>query len=449
MAHTRSSCPSGKSTRKEHLPMKLHERCQKVSGITRNLRDAGIYPYFRPISRSWGTEVEVAGKRLVMIGSNDYLGLAHDARVKEAAAQAIYRMGTGPGGSRFLSGNMVLHQTLEERLAAFVGKKRAVLHVTGFSTNLGALGCLLTPKDYVLCDRENHASIFAGVGGTKKMGTFAHNDAASAARKIASEMGKPDFDGQVLLITEGIFSMSGDVAVMDELAALKKQFPDLLIYLDDAHGLGVLGPNGRGTAQHFGVIKEADFIMGTFSKAFASIGGFIASDEVDVLEYIQHQSRTQIFSAALPAASTMAALTCIDILEAEPERVERLHAITARMRAAYREIGLRITESPSPIIPITIGADEKAFMFAQELFERGIFALPAIYPAVPRGQALIRTACMSTQQDRQLDFVLEVMDEMARKYRIRVQDQDEDASGDMDGATESTIAGARSSQSIL
>jgi len=429
--------------------MKLHERCQKVSGITRNLRDAGIYPYFRPISRSWGTEVEVAGKRLVMIGSNDYLGLAHDARVKEASAQAVYRMGTGPGGSRFLSGNMVLHQTLEERLAAFVGKKRAVLHVTGFSTNTGALGCLLTPSDYVLCDRENHASIFAGVGGTKRMGTFAHNDAESAARKIATEMGKPDFDGQVLLITEGIFSMSGDVAAMDELAALKKKFPDMLLYLDDAHGLGVLGANGRGTANHFGVTEQTDFIMGTFSKAFASIGGFVASDEVDVLEYIQHQSRTQIFSAALPAACTMAALTCIDILETEPELVERLRATTHKMRKAYTDIGLRITQSFSPIIPITIGSDEKAFMFAQELFDRGIFALPAIYPAVPRGHALIRTACMSTHEDRQMDFVLEVMDEMARKYRIRIQDQDEDDASESLEQTASAIPGARSSQSIL
>jgi len=429
--------------------MKLHDRCQKVSGILRNLRDAGIYPYFRPITRSWGTEVEVAGKRLVMIGSNDYLGLAHDARVKEASAQAVYSMGTGPGGSRFLSGNMVLHQTLEERLAAFVGKKRAVLHVTGFSTNMGSLGCLLTPSDYVLCDRENHASIFAGVGGTKRMGTFAHNDAESAARKIAAEMGKPDFDGQVLLITEGIFSMSGDVAVMDELAALKRKFPEILIYLDDAHGLGVLGENGRGTANHFGVTAQTDFIMGTFSKAFASIGGFVASDEVDVLEYIQHQSRTQIFSAALPAACTMAALTCIDILETEPERVERLRANTSRMRQAYHEIGLRITDSLSPIIPITIGSDEKAFMFAQELFDRGIFALPAIYPAVPRGHALIRTACMSTHEDRQLDFVLEVMDEMARKYRIRIQDQDEGPAEDGPGQASTNIPGARSSQSLL
>ena len=429
--------------------MKLHDRCQKVSGMARSLKETGLYPYFRPISHSWGTEVECAGKRLVMINSNDYLGLAHDARVKEASVQAIYRMGTGPGGSRFLSGNMTLHQTLEERLAAFVGKKRAVLHVTGFSTNLGALGCLLTPSDYVLCDRENHASIFAGITGTKKMGTFAHNDAASASRKIAAEMGKPDFDGQVMVITEGIFSMSGDMAVMDEIAALKKDYPDLLIYLDDAHGLGVLGQGGRGSANQFGVTAQTDFIMGTFSKAFASIGGFIASDHVDILDYIQHQSRTQIFSAALPAACTTAALACLDILEAEPERVERLRVNIRRMRRAYREMGLDVADTISPIIPITIGSDEKAFMFAQELFQRGIFALPAIYPAVPRGHALIRTACMSTHEDRQMDFVLEVMDEMARKYRIRIQDREEDAQAPADAQTQPTIAGARSSQSYL
>jgi len=236
---------------------------------------------------------------------------------------------------------------------------------------------------------------------------------------------------------------------MDELAALKDKFPDILIYLDDAHGLGVLGENGRGTANHFGITDRADFIMGTFSKAFASIGGFIASDHDDVLEYIQHQSRTQIFSAALPAASTAAAMTCIEIMEQEPERVERLRAVTSKMRTAYREMGLRITDSISPIIPITIGTDEKAFMFARELFERGIFALPAIYPAVPRGEALIRTACMSTHQDRQLDYVLEVMDDMARKYRIRVQDQDEEVQGEDEPAGASNIAGARSSQSLL
>ncbi len=410
--------------------MRLSTRCEHFNAVHAEIASQGINPYFRPIAKTWGSEVEVAGKRLVMIGSNDYLGLSHDPRVMDASAKAIYAWGTGPGGSRFLSGNMVLHQLLEERLAAFVGKKGSVVHVTGFSTNLGALGCLITPADTVLCDRESHASIFEGIKSTKaRISTFAHNDAANAAKKIA-EARQTRPDGDIFLITEGVFSMSGDVAVFDELAQLKDQFPEIIIYLDDAHGLGVLGPGGRGTALHFDAAPRTDLIMGTFSKAMASIGGFIASDDEEVLRYMRYQSRTQIFSAALPAANTTAVLTCLDILEKEPERVTRLHKVTRRMREGYKEIGLRIGQSASPIIPILIGSDEKAFLFSQALFEEGVFALPAIYPAVPRGQALIRTAYMSTHEDRQMDFVLEVLDRLARKFRIRAQDVEEDEVND-------------------
>ena len=402
--------------------MKLKERAKEFADRRKVVLEQGFYPYFRKIARTWGSEVEVDGKRLVMIGSNDYLGLSHDPRVMEASVQAVYRWGTGPGGSRFLSGNMVLHHALEDRLANFVGKKHAVVHVTGFSTNLGSLGAILTPADTVLCDRESHASIFAGVQATKvRMKAFAHNDADSADRKIA-RIYKAGCEGQVFLITEGIFSMSGDVSALPSLVALKDKYPELIIYLDDAHGLGVLGHGGRGAAAHFGVVPKVDFIMGTFSKSFASIGGFIAADDPNILDFLRHHSRTQIFSAALPAANTCAALTCIDILEAEPERVERLREITTRMRKGYREIGLCIPESESPIIPILIGSDEKAFIFAQELFDNGIFALPAIYPAVPRGEALIRTAFMSSHEDRQLDYVLEVLAKLAVKYEIRESD---------------------------
>ncbi len=305
-----------------------------------------------------------------------------------------------------------------------------MVHVTGFSTNLGALGCLITPADTVLCDRESHASIFEGIKSTRaRISTFAHNDAANAAKKIA-EARQTRPEGDIFLITEGVFSMSGDVAVFGELARLKDQFPEIIIYLDDAHGLGVLGPGGRGTALHFDAAPRTDLIMGTFSKAMASIGGFIASDDEEVLRYMRYQSRTQIFSAALPAANTTAVLTCLDILEKEPERVTRLHKVTRRMREGYKEIGLRIGQSASPIIPILIGSDEKAFMFSQALFEEGVFALPAIYPAVPRGQALIRTAYMSTHEDRQMDYVLEVLDRLARKIRIRAQDVEEDEVND-------------------
>lgn len=403
--------------------MRFKERCAQFSALRDQMDAQGVKtPYFRPIAKTWGSEVEVGGKRLVMIGSNDYLGLSHDPRVTEASAEAVRRWGTGPGGSRFLSGNLTLHNRLEERLAEFVGKKYALVHVTGFSTNLGALGCMITPADSVLCDRECHASIIAGVMPTKaRMGTFAHNDAAHALKKVnqASE-NRPD--GDVFLITEGVFSMSGDAAPLKEIAAIKKERPDVIIYLDEAHSLGVFGKNGQGLAYADGVTKDVDFIMGTFSKAMASIGGFIAADDYQSLRYLKIHSRTQIFSAALPAANTMAVLTCLDILEKEPERVERLHAITNKMRKGYQEIGLCTGNSASPIIPILVGSDEKAFMFSQALFEAGIFALPAIYPAVPRGEALIRTAYMSTHEDRQLDFVLEVLDKLAGEFKVRKGD---------------------------
>jgi len=427
--------------------MRLRQRCDQFNALHSMISAQGINPYFRPIAKTWGTEVEVDGKRLVMIGSNDYLGLSHDPRVMDASAKAVYTWGTGPGGSRFLSGNMVLHHQLEERLAAFVGKKYAVVHVTGFSTNMGAFGVLLTPADSVICDRENHASIFEGIKNTKaRLTTFAHNDAAQALKRVEeAKAARPD--GDVVLVTEGVFSMSGELAVLDELAAIKDAHPDVIFYLDDAHGLGVFGRGGRGAANHFHITDKVDFIMGTFSKSLASIGGFIASDDKDMMGYMRYQSRTQIFSAALPAANTAAVLTCLDILEREPERVDRLHEVTLRMRQAYKDLGLRIGGSASPIIPIIIGSDEKAFQFSRALFEAGVFALPAVYPAVPRGQALIRTAYMSTHQDRQLDFVLSVLERLAKEFGVRECDQaDEPGFSNMDEEAE---AGARAKLSYL
>jgi glycine C-acetyltransferase len=357
-----------------------------------------------------------------MIGSNDYLGLSHEPRVMEAAAKAMRHWGTGAGGSRFLCGNLVLHEVLEERLAAFVNKKKAVVHVTGFSTNLGAIACLLTPQDAILCDRENHASIFEGCQASRaRLIPFAHNDVEDAAKKLASIREK-NSQSLVLLITEGVFSMSGDMSPLPELVRLKEEYPDLLIYLDDAHGLGVMGPQGRGTVAHFGLTSQVDFIMGTFSKALASVGGFIAADDEDVLEYLRHNSRPLIFSAALPASNAATVIGCLDVLETEPERVARLWDITRRVHAGYREIGLITGDSKTPIIPIHIGDDLKAATFARDLFDQGIFALPAIFPAVPRGQAVIRTAYMSTHEDRQIDFVLEVLSRLAKEHRIRAED---------------------------
>jgi glycine C-acetyltransferase len=402
--------------------MALKNRCQPFAHMVQDAKKQGIYPYFRPIDRSWGTEVEVSGRRLIMIGSNDYLGFTHDPRIIEATAKAALRWGSGPGGSRFLCGNLTLHEALEERLAAFVGKKKAVVHATGFTTNLGAIACMLTPQDIIVCDRENHASIFEGCQASRaRLIPFAHNDPVAAERKLAAARQR-NANGCLLLITEGVFSMSGDMAPLDELVKLKKAYHDLLIYLDDAHGLGVMGKGGRGTAHHFGHTSQVDFIMGTFSKALASIGGFIAADDEDVLEYLRHHSKPLIFSAALPASNAATVLACLDSLDEDPGRVTRLWEITRQVHQGYQEIGVTTRHSKTPIIPICIGSEDKAFVFAKDMFDHGVFALPAIYPAVPRGQAVIRTAYMSTHKKSQIDYVLEVIAKLAKKHRIRACD---------------------------
>ncbi len=399
--------------------MILKTRYKPFADYVRSAKQNGFYPYFHPISQSWGPEVEVGNRRLVMVGSNDYLGFTHDPRVIEATAKSLDRWGTGPGGSRFLCGNMTLHETLEERLAAFVGKKRAIVHTTGFSANLGAIGCLVNSKDVILCDKEIHASIYAGCRLSQaRIVPFRHNNVEAARRKIRWARDKFP-EGCILLITEGVFSMSGDVSPLPEIIKLKEEFPDLVIYVDDAHGLGVMGTRGAGTPDHHTANGSVDFIMGTFSKALASIGGFIASDDEDVLEYIKHHSKTLIFSAALPASNVATVLACLDILESEPERLERLRQNTLRARTGYRQIGLKTRDSLTPIIPIEVGAEEKAYRLSLELFEEGVFALPAVYPAVPKGHAIIRTAYMSTHEPHHIDFVLQVLDKMARKYQIR------------------------------
>jgi len=380
-------------------------------------RDRGYYPYFRPISRCHGPEVETDNRRMVMLASNDYLGLSQDPRVVEAAVSAMRRWATGPGGSRFLCGNTTLHEALEERLADLLGKKKALVYTTGFGANLGTLSCLLSPGSYILCDKENHASIFEGARASQaRVVPFEHNDIESAEERLSAIL-KRRPDATVLLVTEGVFSMSGDLAILPQLVRLKEKHPKLYVYLDDAHGLGVMHKQGRGTPAHFGVTSEVDFIMGTFSKAMASIGGFVASDHVELLEYLKHQSRTLIFSAALPAGNVAAALTCLDILEKEPERIERLHRNARRARDGYRQIGLQVPEGETPIVPILIGPEFQAAYFAQEMFNNGIFAVPAMYPAVPRGGALIRTAFMATHEDRHIDFVLETLDGLYRRLR--------------------------------
>lgn len=402
-------------------PMKHYK---ELAEYVEFLKSKGGYSYFKPISRSYGSEVEVGDRRLVMAGSNDYLGLTHDPRVQDAAEAALRAFGSSARGTRFGAGNTELLGRLEATLAKFVGKRHALVHSTGFLSNYSAIGCLVTPRDVMLCDREDHASIFEGCKATfGKVVPFRHNDADSARSKLQYVRKKyPDAD--VFLITEGVFSMSGDVTILPELLDLKKEDPKLFFYLDDAHGLGVMGPGGRGTAMHFGRGDEVDLIMGTFSKAMASIGGFLAVDNEDLANYIRHKSLPLNHTSALSPANAATALACLEILEKEPERVERLWETTNYMRQGYDRIGMIMEDSRSPIIPLFIGDEEKAYYFSMELFERGVFALPAIYPAVPRGQALIRTAFMSTHTREQLDFVLNSFEELAAKHQVRRQDMD-------------------------
>lgn len=392
----------------------LREQCPGFAQMIRKAQQAGYYPFFHPIRWGEGAEVEVDGRRLIMVGSNDYLGLARDPRVIEAAVAAVRTYGTSHGGSRFLCGNTALHEELEARLADWVGKKKALVHATGYQTNLGILGALSAGTDWIVSDHENHASLLAGARNSGvRRAWYRTRDAASAARKVAAIRRRHE-GARIAVVTDSLFSMSGEVAPLAELAALKAADPRMMLFVDEAHGLGVLGPGGRGAVAEAGATAATDFIMGTFSKALASIGGFVASDDEDVVLYLKHHSQSLIFSAALPAMNVAAALAALDILQAEPERLDRLRQVVRRARAAYRQMGLPVPAAESPILPIPVGDDTRACHMARTLFERGVFAMPALFPAVPRGHAMVRTAYMSAHTDRQLDQVFEALAEVCR-----------------------------------
>ena len=378
------------------------------------VKASGLYPFFHRIEESCGSTVVCDGKKLVMTGSNNYLGLTHDPRVKEAAIEAIMRFGTSCTGSRFLNGNLAIHEELEKRLAAFVGKQASLVFTTGFLTNLGAIGCITNDGELILSDADNHASIAAGCMIAKgRTVIYKHNDPADCAIKM-----KENANGAgAVIITDGVFSMSGTIADLPGLVKVKGDRPGTRIYIDDAHGLGVIGRQGRGTADHFGLTEEVDLIMGTFSKSFASIGGFVAAEE-EVIEFIRHKARSFMFSASMPAAAAATILKCLDIIESEPERFERLKRNVEKMLGGFRQMGLKTLPSETPIISIFIGEELKTLKLAMELFEKGVFATPAVYPAVPYGQALIRTSYMATHTDEDLDFVLNVFSDLAPKYGL-------------------------------
>lgn len=390
----------------------IFEKCLSFTEA-QHIRDLGVYPYFRSIEATMGNQVMVNGRRRIMIGSNNYLSLAQDERVIEAAAAAGRRFGSGCTGSRFLSGTVTLHEQLEVELAEFVGKESALLFSTGFFANIGALQTLLDEGDYILCDRENHASILDGCRMSKaKTIPFSHNSPDALRRRLQrlpKEAGK-------LLIVDGVFSMSGDIADLPALTKVAKEF-GCRVYVDEAHSLGVLGPKGEGTAAHFGMTGDTDLIMGTFSKTLGSMGGFVAGPK-HVIEYLKHKARCFIFTASLAPAVTGGVLKALQILKEEPERIEQLWKNTKKMHAGFNAMGFNTGLSKSPIIPILIGSEMKAFLFSQKLFDAGIFTTPAIFPAVRYGEAMVRTSYMSSHTDEELDYVLETFERIGKELGI-------------------------------
>jgi 8-amino-7-oxononanoate synthase len=383
------------------IPSQLYERIKKFK-VAGELQRKNIYPYFRQIDENHDTEVVIGNRRYLMFGSNSYLGLTNHPKVKEASIEAIRRYGTGSSGSRFLNGNCVLHTRLEEQLAAFTGKKDALVFSTGYQTNLGVVGTLTGRTDYIFLDEMNHASIIEGSRlSFSRVYKYGHGDMKELEHLLRSV----NQNAAKLIIVDGVFSMEGDVVSLPEITSLAKKF-QATVMVDDAHSLGVLGDSGKGTASHFNLTDEVDLIMGTFSKSFASIGGFIASGK-DIIHYLRHHARSLIFSASIPPAAAAAALASLEIMKSEPERLEKLWDNTRYLRRELEIMGYDTGHSNSPIIPIYIRDDMKTFLNTRQLMQEGIFVNPVVSPGVPPGSSLIRLSVMATHTKDQIDYALE------------------------------------------
>jgi 8-amino-7-oxononanoate synthase len=391
--------------------MDIFEKCKNYTAAKEAMA-SGIYPYFIPLNENEGTEVVYQGQRLIMCGSNNYLGLTTHPKVREAAIEATKRYGTSCTGSRFLNGTLALHEQLEKELAEWVGKEAALVFSTGMQTNLGTVSALVTRDDVVILDKDDHASIVDGARlGYGKIERFRHNDMEHLEKVLKSI---PDTAGK-LIVVDGMFSMEGDLAPLAELADLAKKYGARLM-VDDAHGMGVLG-GGHGTCAHQGMTDRVDLIMSTFSKSFASLGGFIAGDECTI-HYIQHVARALIFSASIPPANAAAALAALQVMRDEPERSERVLAIAEKMRNGFTSLGFNIGDSTTPVIPIIIGDDQRTFLFWKMLFNNGVFVNPVISPAVNAGHQLLRTSYMATHTDDQMDKVLSVFEKVGKEIGL-------------------------------
>jgi 8-amino-7-oxononanoate synthase len=385
------------------------DKCYRYEEADR-VRGLGI---FRAIGSAQDPEVTIDGRKMIMLGSNNYLGLTNDPRVKEAAIEAIRRYGSGCAGSRFLNGTLDLHVRLEHRLAEFMKKDAALTFATGFQVNLGAISCLVNKGDSVYLDKQDHACIIDGArlsfGEIRK---FRHNDSSDLRRQMRNDAAAR---GRFIVV-DGVFSMEGDITPLPEIVAAAREFGAGLM-VDDAHGIGVLGAHGRGTAEHFGLEDEVDLIMGTFSKSMASVGGFIAGDE-KVIDYIKHRARSLIFSAAPPPASVAAALATVDIMESEPERRARLWENTRFLAEGLRSLGLDTGNSETAVIPVVVGEDVTALRFVRRLHEEGVFVNCVISPATPPGRALIRTSLMATHTREQLSRALDAIEKVGREVGV-------------------------------
>jgi 8-amino-7-oxononanoate synthase len=391
--------------------MDLFDKAQQYT-IAREAEEGGYYPYFIPLTESEGSQASYQGRTLIMCGSNNYLGLTTHPKVKQASVQAIETYGTSCTGSRFLNGTLEMHEELERRLAKWVGKEAALVFSTGMQTNLGVISALIGRSDVVILDKEDHASIVDGArlgfGDTRR---YRHNDMSDLERVLA---GVPGDKGK-LVVVDGLFSMGGDLADLPRITDLCKRYGARLM-VDDAHAMGVLG-GGRGTAQHFGLTDQVDLIMSTFSKSFASIGGFVAGDD-QVVHYIKHHARSLIFSASLPASNTAAVLASLDVMHEEPERIQRVNELGDRMRRGFQALGFDTGPSVTPIIPIMIGDTMRTIGMWKGLFDAGVFVNPILSPAVPEGQELLRTSYMATHTDEQLDQVLSAFEAVGRNLEV-------------------------------
>lgn len=393
--------------------MNLLEKKLARYDIPQKAKAAGIYPYFRAISSEQDCEVIINGQKVLMFGSNSYLGLTNHPKVKEAAIEATRKYGTGCAGSRFLNGTLDIHEELEQKLAKWIGKEEVIVYSTGFQVNLGVVSCITGREDYIICDESDHASIIEGrrLSFSNAL-KFKHNDMASLEKVLAS----CPIDKIKLIVVDGVFSMEGDVAPLKEIIALAKKY-NAQVMVDEAHGVGVFGEQGQGICHHLGVTDDVDLIMGTFSKSFASLGGFIACNST-IANYLRHNSRSYIFSASATPAAIGAANAALDIMINEPERIKQLWDVTDYALNGFRSMGCEIGPTTTPIIPLYIRDNDKTFMVTRDLLEEGIFVNPVISPAVAPHDTLIRFSLMATHTKQQVDIAFDKIEKIFRHYEI-------------------------------